>query len=178
MTVESVSETRGGEYRLGPASIRIDFYELGVVHICPKCLFNRLDIRAKAIGRELEAPVCGESLKESRHKEVSPFDALQLGPEPLARVQLRGIGWQALQVQPRRGASGQELLDELTAMNGGAIPEDDPPAGHFTSQARLIHWLIAPALTPRAVAIWRWDQPCCWRRQACSRRASCQLWGD
>src|SRR5215510_10975218 len=135
MNVESVSETRGGEYRLGPASIRIDFYELGVVHICPKCLFNRLDIRAKAIGRELEAPVCGESLKESRHKEVSPFDALQLGPEPLARVQLRGIGWQALQVQPRRGASGQELLDELTAMNGGAIPEDDPPAGHFTSQA-------------------------------------------
>jgi hypothetical protein len=28
--------------------------------------------------------------------EVPQFDALQLGSEPLARVQLRGIGWQAL----------------------------------------------------------------------------------
>jgi hypothetical protein len=46
------------------------------------------------------------------------------------------------------------------------------------SRPRFIHWLTAPALTPIASAIWRWDQPFCLRRQACNRRASFQLVGE
>jgi hypothetical protein len=45
------------------------------------------------------------------------------------------------------------------------------------TRARGIHWLTAASLPPSASAIWRWDQPCCLRRQACHRRAAVQWWG-
>jgi hypothetical protein len=80
-------------------------------------------------------------------------------------------------------------------IEAGFIDEEDPLllglrplliAGHVSSRqrasaassrlrARVIHWLTAPSLTPNAWAICRWDQPCRWRFQACSRRASGQL---
>jgi hypothetical protein len=60
--------------------------------------------------------------------ELDPFELL---PEPFARVQLGGIGWQALQVQALCRAPRQELLDDLAAMDRRPILEDDHAAGHF-----------------------------------------------
>jgi hypothetical protein len=50
----------------------------------------------------------------------------------------------------RRGAPGR----------GRCRRASGPP-----SRARVIHGLTAPSLTPRASAIWRWDQPCGMRCQ-------------
>jgi hypothetical protein len=65
---------------------------------------------------------------------VTPFDPCARLPEAFARVERRGIGWEALQVHPLGRPIGEELLDEMTAMNGGAIPHDHPAAGHLTQQ--------------------------------------------
>src|SRR5918992_3581380 len=65
---------------------------------------------------------------------VTPLDPLELWPEALARVQLWGIGWQALQMPSRRRAIGQALFDDVTARDRGASPDDDHPAGHLTPQ--------------------------------------------
>ena len=55
-------------------------------------------------------------------------------PEALPRIQFRRIGRQALHVQPLGRPIGEELPDEMTAMNGGAIPHDHHAAGHLTQQ--------------------------------------------
>jgi hypothetical protein len=65
--------------------------------------------------------------------------AFHLRPEPLVGVQFGGLGWEALQVNPLRGAIRQERLDDMTAVNGGAIPggaipNDDHAAGHLAQQ--------------------------------------------
>ena len=66
--------------------------------------------------------------------DVAQFDPFELLPEPLARVQLRGIRWEPLQMQPPCGAMRQELLDGVAAVDGGAVPDDDHGAGHLAQQ--------------------------------------------
>lgn len=63
--------------------------------------------------------------------ELDPFELL---PETLARIQLRRIRRQALQMQALRCAIGQELLDDMTAVNGGSVPDDEHAAWDFTQQ--------------------------------------------
>ena len=63
--------------------------------------------------------------------QVPQFDPFELLPDPLARIEFGRIGWQALQVNPPRRAIRQELLDPLTPMNRGAVPNDDHAAGHL-----------------------------------------------
>src|SRR5215813_1993273 len=53
-------------------------------------------------------------MREIEGPEVMPFDALQLGPESLTRVEFGGIGWQTLQVQPHHGG-------------GAAVSPECPP---------------------------------------------------
>ena len=65
---------------------------------------------------------------------VAQLDPFELVPEAFVRVQLGGIGREAFQVHPSRGAIGQELLDDVTAVNGGAIPNDHHAAGHLAQQ--------------------------------------------
>src|SRR5919106_2403905 len=65
---------------------------------------------------------------------VTQFDAFELLPEALARVQLRGIGRQALQVNLLCRTLRQELLDNLTPMNRGTIPNDDHAAGYLAHE--------------------------------------------
>jgi hypothetical protein len=62
--------------------------------------------------------------------ELNPFELL---PEPLARVELRGIGRQALQMEVVR-AVREKLLDGVAAVNGRAIPDDHHPARHLAQQ--------------------------------------------
>jgi len=49
--------------------------------------------------------------------EVSELDSLELSPEALARIQRRGIGREALEVEPVGSPTGQELPDAMAGMN-------------------------------------------------------------
>jgi hypothetical protein len=51
------------------------------------------------------------------------------------RVQLRSIRRQTLRMQALRGAIRQALLDDMTAMNGGTIPNEHHLAGALAPQA-------------------------------------------
>ena len=86
------------------------------------------------------APVMPQ-MREIEAVEVMPFDVLQLGAESLTRVELRGIGWQALQVQPLRRTFAQERFHGLTVRDRRAIQDDDP-AGHLPQQ---VLWERAPS---------------------------------
>jgi hypothetical protein len=70
--------------------------------------------------------------REAAH--LPEFDALQVGPEALAGMQLWGRGGEALPMEPLGRATGQELRDEVTAVDGRAIPEKHQGAGHLPQQ--------------------------------------------
>jgi hypothetical protein len=61
--------------------------------------------------------------------EIAEFNALQVVPDALVRIQLRRVPRQLLQVQPSGGAVTQEVLDGLAAVNRRAIPDDQELAG-------------------------------------------------
>jgi hypothetical protein len=66
--------------------------------------------------------------------QIAPLDPFQRLPDAFVRIQLWGISWEALQRQPLGRPMRQEVLDEVPAMNGGAIPNDDQAARHFAPQ--------------------------------------------
>lgn len=68
---------------------------------------------------------------EVKAADMAQFDAFELLPQPLARVQLRGIRRQAFQPEALGRALSQEFLDHLTAMNRGAIPDEHHPPRHL-----------------------------------------------
>lgn len=70
-------------------------------------------------------------MTESKAADIAEFDPLQVRPETLARIQFRGIGWQALDVEPLGRAIGQERLDDVTPVYRRSIPDQYQTAGHF-----------------------------------------------
>jgi hypothetical protein len=66
--------------------------------------------------------------------DMAQLDAFELLPEPLARMQFRGIGRQTLQGQPLCRPIRQELLDTMAAVDGGAVSDDDHLAGDLAQQ--------------------------------------------
>jgi hypothetical protein len=66
--------------------------------------------------------------------QIAPLHPCELVPEALARVQLWGIGWQALQMEALRCTVREELPDGVAAVDWRAIPEDDQAAGYLTPQ--------------------------------------------
>lgn len=70
-------------------------------------------------------------MTESKAADIPEFDPLQVRPKALARIQFRGIGGEALHMEPLRRAIGQERLDDVTAMNRGPIPDEHQAAGHL-----------------------------------------------
>jgi hypothetical protein len=87
-------------------------------------------------------------MRDVEAADMAPLHPFQLWPEPLARVQLRGIGWQALQVEALGGPIRQELSDDLAAMDRGAVPDDAHSAGD-----------LAPQMLQKGHAIRRVDRP-------------------
>src|SRR4051812_33290229 len=65
---------------------------------------------------------------------IAQLDAFELFPQAFARIEFGGVRRQALQVQPVGRAVRQERLDDLTTMNGGAIPQDDQAAGDLAEE--------------------------------------------
>ena len=58
-------------------------------------------------------------MREIDAAQVAQLDPFELLPEALPRVELRGIGWQAFQVEPLRRAIGQKLANDVTAVDRG-----------------------------------------------------------
>ena len=54
--------------------------------------------------------------------QMAPFDPFELRPQPLPRVQVRGLGRQALHVNPLRRTIHQERFDTRAAVVGGRHP--------------------------------------------------------
>ena len=65
---------------------------------------------------------------------VAKLNPFQLLPAPCARVQLGGIGGQALQMQALCRTPRQERLDDTAAMARGPIPAEDQAAGPLAPQ--------------------------------------------
>jgi hypothetical protein len=70
--------------------------------------------------------------REAAH--IPEFNALQMGPKALAEIQLWGIGGKALPMEPWHPAMGQELCDEVTTVDGRAIPDHHPLSRHLPQQ--------------------------------------------
>jgi hypothetical protein len=68
--------------------------------------------------------------------QIAPLDAFELLPDALVRIELRSIRRQTLQVDPWRRTVGEEVSDDLTAMDRRAIPNDHQAARHLTPQVR------------------------------------------
>jgi hypothetical protein len=66
--------------------------------------------------------------------QMPQLDAFELLPEALVRIELRGIRWQALQVEALRGPVREELLNGVTAVNRRTIPDDHHPTRHLAQQ--------------------------------------------
>lgn len=66
--------------------------------------------------------------------DIAQLDAFEVLPEPLARVEPRRIGREALQVQALGGAMGEEVSEDPTAMDRRAVPDVHHPAWHFAQQ--------------------------------------------
>ena len=73
-------------------------------------------------------------VREIEAADIAQLDAFEWLPEPLARIEFGGVRWQALQVHPLGRAIRQDCLADLTAMNGGAIPDDDHAAGDLAEE--------------------------------------------
>ena len=80
-----------------------------------------------------EAEVTSE-MSESVAADVAQLDVLEVVPDPLIRVEVRGVPWELLQADAAGAALSQKVLDRLTAMDGSAIPNDQELAGDVAQQ--------------------------------------------
>jgi len=65
---------------------------------------------------------------------IRQLTALQQVPDARVGIELRGIGGQAFEVEPRRRARREEVLDGLAAVDGGAVPDHEPLAPHLAQE--------------------------------------------
>jgi hypothetical protein len=65
---------------------------------------------------------------------VPPCDSCELWPEAFAGMEVRSIRRQALHMNPLGCAIRQAFLNDLTAMDGSAIPDEHHTAGHLAPE--------------------------------------------
>lgn len=66
--------------------------------------------------------------------DVAELDLLEIAPNPFIGVQLRRIGWELLQMDPRRTTGGQKVPDRLGPVDGRPIPEHQELPGDVPQQ--------------------------------------------
>jgi hypothetical protein len=66
--------------------------------------------------------------------EVAEFDVLEIVPDTLVRIQIRGVARQLLQLEARRRALCQEVLDGPRAMDRRPIPDHEQLARNLAQQ--------------------------------------------
>src|SRR5260221_4939858 len=57
--------------------------------------------------------------------EVSKFDLLEVGPDSLVGIEIRGVSGQPLELDALCGASGEKLSDSDASVCRRAIPDDE-----------------------------------------------------
>jgi hypothetical protein len=62
---------------------------------------------------------------------VAQFDALEVVPDALVRIELGGVSGQLLEMQAARRAPAQEVLHGLAAVDRRPIPDDQQLAAHL-----------------------------------------------
>jgi hypothetical protein len=65
---------------------------------------------------------------------VPQLDVLEVMPDALVRVQVRGVAGERLQADALRSALSEEVLDRLAAMDRCAVPDDQELAGDVPQQ--------------------------------------------
>src|ERR671928_1458021 len=60
---------------------------------------------------------------QARTADVAELDALQVTPDALVRIQVRGVGRQWLDLQPVPADLGEQVLDRLAAVDRSAVPD-------------------------------------------------------
>ena len=63
--------------------------------------------------------------------QFAPFEQI---PHPFLRIQLWRIGWQAFQMKTFGSPCAQKIFDDIRAMNGRAIPDDQQLARDFAQK--------------------------------------------
>ena len=66
--------------------------------------------------------------------DIAQLHVLEVAPEPFVRIQLRSVGRQGLQLQPGGGTLRKEVLHDLRAVNGRAIPDHQQLAGEMAQE--------------------------------------------
>jgi hypothetical protein len=66
--------------------------------------------------------------------DVAQLDVLEVGPDALVRVEVRGVAGELLESDASGAALGQEVLDRLAAMDRGAVPDNQELTGDVTQQ--------------------------------------------
>src|SRR5215212_2946141 len=66
--------------------------------------------------------------------EVAQFDVLEIVPDALVRIQVRGVAGQLLQLEARRGSLRQEVLDGPGAMDRRPIPDHEQLARNLAEE--------------------------------------------
>ena len=70
-------------------------------------------------------------MREAETAHIAQFDAIELRPQPLTRIQFRRVGGEALHMEPLPGSIRKELCDHAAAMHRCPIPDDHQVAGDF-----------------------------------------------
>jgi hypothetical protein len=73
-------------------------------------------------------------MRKIKTAHIPQLDPFELRPDALVRVKFGGTGWEAFQMQPLRRAIREEFLNQMTAVNGGAIPNDEYSTRHLAQQ--------------------------------------------
>jgi hypothetical protein len=66
--------------------------------------------------------------------DIAQLDALEVVPDALIRVEVRGVSGELLQADASGAAVSQEVLDRLAAMDGGTVPDDQQLARDLAEQ--------------------------------------------
>ena len=80
-----------------------------------------------------EAKVASE-MREVLAADIAQLDALEVVPDALVGVEVRGVPWELFQADAVGAALGQEVLDRLAAMDGSAVPDDQEFAGDVAEE--------------------------------------------
>jgi hypothetical protein len=70
---------------------------------------------------------------------------IEIVPDPLVRIEVRRVSGQLSQMETLGRAALQGIIDELPAMDGRAIPDEDDPAPHMHSNTRRKLTTVAPS---------------------------------
>lgn len=63
--------------------------------------------------------------------DIAQFDAFEIGPDTLVRIELGRVAGQLLQAQPLGTAPREKLSDGPTGMNRRAVPDHQQLARHM-----------------------------------------------